>query len=120
MTLQRDFGKRIKEFRESLFLSQENLAEKIGIHRNSLARIENGNNFVSLETLEQLRLVFGVEYEDLFKFNKPTKETPQKALLRKIQQLNDADTKYFLLSIDAYLKAKAENSKISKKHKKKK
>jgi len=114
MTLKKDFGKRIKEFRESLFLSQEALAEKLGIHRNTLARIENGDNFVSIETLEQLKVVFGVEYEELFCFNKPVKQNPNKALLLRLQELSAADSKYFLTSIDAYLKAKCENSTSSK------
>lgn len=117
MTLKIDFGKRIKELRESLFMSQEALAEKLGVHRNTLARIENGDNFVSLETLEKIRATFDVEYDELFMFNKPVKKDPHKAFMLKFKELNEADAKFFLSTINAYLQAKQSNSKSSKKKK---
>lgn len=108
MSLKIDFGKRIKELRESLFMSQETFAEKIGIHRNTLARIENGENFVSLETLENIKSALGVEYSELFTFTDTPAKDPLKAFALKFNELNEADAKYFLTSINAYLKAKQE------------
>lgn len=112
MPLKADFGKRIKELRESLFMSQEEFSEKIGIHRNTLARIESGENFVSLETLENIKEALGVEYNELFTFGKPVDKDPLKAFTLKLRELNDADAKYFLKNINAYLIAKQENEKI--------
>lgn len=109
MTLKTDFGKRIKELRESLFFSQEAFAEKIGIHRNTLARIESGENFVSYETLEAIKESLGVEYKDLFTFDAKIKKDTLKAFKLKLQELNDNDAKYFLTNINAYLKAKKDN-----------
>ena len=117
MTLKIDFGKRIKELRESLFMSQETLAEKLGVHRNTLARIENGDNFVSLETLEKIRATFDVEYDELFMFNKPAKKDPHKAFMLKFKELNDADAKFFLSTINSYLQTKQMNSNNIKKGK---
>lgn len=111
MTLKVLFGKRIKKLRESMLLSQEALAEKIGIHRNTLARIENGINFASLETIENLCRVFNLEYKDLFTFNQVVKKEPTKAFLLKLAELNDNDATYFLKNIDAYIEAKHKNSK---------
>lgn len=111
MTLKRDFGKRIKELRESLYMSQEMFAEQIGIHRNTLARIESGENFVSLETLERIKAVLSVEYSELFTFNKPQKKDPLKAFILKFRELNEEDAKFFLTTIKAYLQAKQGNSK---------
>lgn len=109
MTLKNDFGKRIKELRESLFLSQEAFSEQIGIHRNTLARIESGENFVSYETLEAMKEALGVEYKDLFSFDTPAQKDPLKAFKLKLAELNENDAKYFLANINAYLKAKKDN-----------
>ena len=113
MSLKELFGKKIKNLRESLFFSQETLAEKIGVHRNTLARIENGKTFPSLETIELLKNVFQIKYSDLFSFSENSVvEDPLKALNIRFQTLTPADIKYFLTSIEAYLKAKDENKKL--------
>ena len=109
MTLKKDFGKKIKELREALFLSQESFAEKIGIHRNTLARIESGENFVSYETLGAMKEALGVEYKDLFTFDTPVQKDTLKAFKLKLAELNENDAKYFLTSINAYLKAKKDS-----------
>lgn len=109
MSLKTDFGKKIKELRESVYMSQEAFAEKIGIHRNTLARIECGDNFVSYETLVAMKDVLGVEYKDLFSFDIEVKKDALRAIKLKLSELNDVDVKYFLTSINAYLKAKNDN-----------
>ena len=47
-------GKRIKELRRERNLSQEKLAENIGIDPNNLSRIENGKNYPSAETIVKI------------------------------------------------------------------
>ncbi len=111
MTLKNDFGKKVKELREALSLSQEALAEKIGIHRNTLARIEGGENFLSYETLVAMKEALGVEYKDLFDFDTTALKDPLKAFKLKLAELNENDAKYFLTSINAYLKAQKDNKK---------
>ena len=54
MNIKKLFGKKIKEKRIALGLTQEILAEKIGISPKSLSQIELGNNFVSAENLEAI------------------------------------------------------------------
>lgn len=48
------FGKKVKEYRIKSSMTQEELAEKIGISAKSLSQIELGNNFVSAETLDAI------------------------------------------------------------------
>lgn len=48
------FGKKIKEAREDLNLTQFQLAEKIGISQNFLGDIERGLKLPSIETLLKL------------------------------------------------------------------
>ena len=61
-------GQRIKFFRENRNLTQERLAEKVGIDSKHLSRIENGRNYPSLETLEKILTNLNVSYEDIFNF----------------------------------------------------
>jgi len=111
MSLKEIFGKRVKEYRTALFLSQEEFAEKLGIHRNTLARIENGKNFASYETIEKMQQVLNVEYKDLFTGDVKLKNENRilKAIKLKLKELNETDAKYFLININAYLKAKETN-----------
>ena len=77
-------GRRIKELRESKDLTQEQLAEKIGIGQRNLSKIECGNNFVTSETLSKIISALQVEAKDLFDFNhKNDKEILKRELLRQ-------------------------------------
>lgn len=108
MSLKAKFGKKIKYLRESLFLTQEQLAEKINIHRNTLARIESGENFATAETIDNLKNALGANYPDLFDFGESLENSQnlQKALQVRLNTLSEADLEYFIASIDAYLEAK--------------
>lgn len=61
-------GKRIKEFRLRKKLSQEQLAEKIGVGQRNLSKIECGNNFVTAETLSKILTALNIEAKELFDF----------------------------------------------------
>ena len=69
MDIKKSFGKKIKEKRLALGLTQEELAEKIGISAKSLSQIELGNNFVSAENLEAISLALNVSPKSLFDDN---------------------------------------------------
>ena len=68
MEIKKSFGKKVKEKRLALSLTQEGLAEKIGISAKSLSQIELGNNFVSAENLEAICMALGVTPRYLFDF----------------------------------------------------
>lgn len=61
-------GKRIKEIRKSKNLTQERLAELIGIETSSLSGIESGRHFPSLPTIEKIAQQLDIEIKDLFEF----------------------------------------------------
>lgn len=61
-------GKKIKFYRETRNLTQEELAEKIGINSKSLSTIECGQNFVTAQTLENISLALDVSIKKLFDF----------------------------------------------------
>ena len=47
-------GRRIKELRTKKGLTQEKLAELVGVGERNLSKIECGNNFVTSETLTNI------------------------------------------------------------------
>jgi transcriptional regulator with XRE-family HTH domain len=53
------FGRRIRELRLKRRLSQEELAERVGIHRNYMSQIENGRRNISL--LNVIKLARGLQ-----------------------------------------------------------
>jgi len=61
-------GKRIKELRIKNGLTQEQLAEIVGMGERNLSKIECGINFVSAEALEKLTLALKVTPKELFDF----------------------------------------------------
>ena len=60
------FGRNIKYYRKKQRLSQEKLAEKLGITTKHLSTIETGATFVSAELLEKLTREFSVSASALF------------------------------------------------------
>jgi transcriptional regulator with XRE-family HTH domain len=66
-------SKNIKQHRQSRNLSQADLAEKLDISVNFLCNIENGNRWVSPQTLVKFANVMKIEPYELFK---PAKALP--------------------------------------------
>jgi len=58
-------GQRIKHARESVGLSQQALAEKLGVSRPSISLIENGERRVYSEELEKLAAIFNLSVDAL-------------------------------------------------------
>ena len=61
-------GKRIKELRNKLGISQEELAFRSEIHRTYIASLEVGKRNVSIETLEKVVNALEVSMSEFFKF----------------------------------------------------
>jgi transcriptional regulator with XRE-family HTH domain len=63
--LQKIVGRRLREQRESLGLSQEAMAERLGYHRTFLGSVERGERNLTLASVEQLAASLGVPALDL-------------------------------------------------------
>lgn len=61
-------GKRIKELRKARKLSQENLAEKLGIEPRQLSKLETGKHYPSYETMTNLLQLLDISFEDFQNF----------------------------------------------------
>ena len=64
--LSKDFGLVIKDLRKKQKLSQEELAEKAGVHRTYIGMIERGEKNVTLENINKLAKAFNLRMKDLF------------------------------------------------------
>ena len=61
-------GKRIKDLRHKLGISQEELADKAGIHRTYIASLEVGKRNVFVVTLEKIVIALEVSLSEFFNF----------------------------------------------------
>lgn len=69
MDNKKKLGKRIKELRKQKCITQEKLAELIGMEQNTISVIESGRNFPTLSTLEKIATIFEVELCDFFNYD---------------------------------------------------
>jgi DNA-binding XRE family transcriptional regulator len=60
------FGVAVKMRRYELKVSQEELAERAGLHRTYVGDIERGSRNVSLENIEKLAVALELSLSDLF------------------------------------------------------
>lgn len=59
---------KLKEYRAKLDMKQGDLAEKVGVRRESIIRLEKGQYNPSLKFAMDIAKVFGVSVEDIFSF----------------------------------------------------
>lgn len=57
----------LRRLRKELGISQEDLAEKCGLHRTYVGAIERSERNITLQTLEKLAESLGVSPQDLLK-----------------------------------------------------
>ena len=67
-TIEKQFGKRVRELRMARGLSQEELAFKVSVHRTYLGGIERGERNPSLRNIAAIAEGLGVTLSDLFSF----------------------------------------------------
>ena len=60
------FAASVRKFRSDLGISQEQLAERAGLHRSYIADIERGKRNITLLSIEKLAGGLGVSAADLF------------------------------------------------------
>lgn len=61
-----DFGDRIRELRKAKGISQEELAERAGLHRTYIGMIERAEKNITLINIEKLAIALNVEIKQLF------------------------------------------------------
>lgn len=101
MNIKKQLGAKIKRLRQNRGLTQEQLAEKIDIATRTLCGIENGENFLTAETLEKIMAVLKVSSTELFAFDhlKPQEELIDEIVndLHNIKDREKIETIYKLI-----------------------
>ena len=98
-----NFGKRIQTIRKSKNLTQEKLAEKIGLDTPNLSNIERGKHFVSAETLEKLAVALEVPENELFTFDyMKNKKELLNYLIDELSNLTDKELTFFYRILKSY------------------
>ena len=60
------FGSTLRKFRDERGYSQEELAERAGLHRNYIGGVERGERNVALENIVRLAKALSISPRDLF------------------------------------------------------
>ena len=66
------FGKNLRSLRAKAGLSQEETADKAGIHVTYLSGVERGLRNPSVRNLRRLALALGIPTKELFSFEEPS------------------------------------------------
>lgn len=82
MDIKKGVGQNIQEMRKKSKMTQEQLAELIGIETISLSKIETGKSYPTSENLAKISTVLNVEPYEFFLFEK---EKTKDELLAEIQ-----------------------------------
>ena len=64
--MEKKVGQRFKQYREQAGLTQEELAEKVGLNSNYISRIERGDSFPRLETFVGLLNALEISADAIF------------------------------------------------------
>ena len=71
---------RLLEFRKKSGLSQEELAEKLNITRQSVSKWERAESAPDTDNLIELAKIYGVTLDDLLNVDKPMEQTEEKVI----------------------------------------
>ncbi len=101
MNIKRELGAKIKRLRQNRGLTQEQLAERIDIATRTLCGIENGENFMTAETLEKIMEILDVTSTELFAFDhlRPQEELVAEIIndIKKLKSRDKVETVYKLV-----------------------
>ena len=61
-----DFGNKVRELRTKLGISQEELAERSGLHRNYIGLVERAEINITLSNINKLAKILNTDIKDLF------------------------------------------------------
>jgi len=103
MDVKRAVGKRIKIVRQRNGLTQDQLAEQVGLSPKYISGIERGVENPTMDILIRLAKILGVEPYDLFLFGES--EESEKALRKGIEKMvREADREKLQLFFDVMRK----------------
>jgi len=111
-------GKRIKEVRQKIGLTQEELGERAELHYSYIGQLERGNKLPSIKTLKKIAAALNIKLEALLE-DVPTYETSSQNLLNReiLNILKDSPPEDLKLFLDVICLVKDHLQKIRRKTK---
>ena len=101
--LKKKLGARIQAIRKSKKMTQEKLAELIGLDIPNISNIERGKRFLSSTTLEKLVDALNVSAKDLFDFDHiKSREDLLISIQNIIQTSSDKELEYYYRMMNLY------------------
>ena len=98
MDIKQIVGRNVKLFRKSINMTQEELAELLGVKFQAISSIECGKNFVTDSTLNKLCKIFNKHPQDFFTgdiVNKSSEKSEYVLMISEIiKELDEASLKY--------------------------
>lgn len=96
-------GKRLQEIRKHKKMTQEQVAELVGMETPSISNIENGKYFPGAENLDRIMNVLGVRPSEIFFFESLA---PKDELIQEMYDAMQNDEKLARLMYKFYLSVK--------------
>ena len=97
-------GARIKELRKHRGLTQDQLAERVDLATRYISLIEVGRSSPSLEAIENIARILGVELKTLFDFKHLDPEALKPKELEKLFETIDEENRQLLYRIASLMK----------------
>lgn len=94
-----EIGQRIRKFRKACGLSQEELAEKVGISTTHMSHIETGNTKLSLAVFVDIANALSVQTDDLLHDQPRSSKTNMKEKIDEVLDTCTLKEAYILLDI---------------------
>jgi len=103
MNIKKLLGKRLQEIRKKRNLTQERLAELVGLDTSSISHIENGKYYPNAENLDKILDVLKIKPSEIFTFEN---YSPKEELIAEMNEAMQHDEKLTRLMYKFYLSAK--------------
>ena len=97
-----DLGRMIRNFRQSAGLSQERLAEKIGVTFQQIQKYESGYTTLNIIRLQQIALALNVSVSDFFETTTPqhlSLTDQEESLLNAFRKVKNVEMRESLLML---------------------
>ena len=86
-----ELGKKIKQLRLNKGITQETLANALGVSYQAVSRWENETTMPDISLLPQISVYFGVSIDELFEFTEDSRYKRIENMLNEKQSLADAE-----------------------------
>lgn len=93
MITQKQLGLRIKEIRKSKKITQEKLAEMINVDFGYISKLEVGQNFPSLQTLNRIADALNTDVVEFFKYSELEELNLKEEIIKMLDKFNIEEQK---------------------------